>query len=224
MNIDKVDNEKWMIAQAKELKIWKNSPDNGNDWNDWWMHHFDNYNFLKNRSINSILEVGCGPYAKNIEYIMGSFSSPIPSRILLSDPLLQEYIDDGKRVGKLIKHYNVDYYASSLENLEIEPVDCIVCINVLDHVYDANQCFKSMYKNLNPNGLIILGQDLTNDYDFEHCPEMVNDDIHPIKLDEEYIDSHLLQYNMIYKKIVPREEGRNPAAHYGVMLFCGERM
>ena len=94
---------------------------------------------------------------------------------------------------------------------------------MFDHVYDVNTCFDIIYKALNKNGILILGQDLTNEEDFKLCPETITDVGHPIKLSDDYLSNYLSLYNNIYYKMLPRNEGRNPAAHYGTLLFAGSK-
>jgi ubiquinone/menaquinone biosynthesis C-methylase UbiE len=115
----------------------------------------------------------------------------------------------------------VDLSTSKLEDLPYRDnqMDLIICINVLDHVNDYDRCMQEIYRVLNTDGLLILGQDLSNQEDQELCPESYTDIGHPIKLDHVIIEKSLEgKYSHLFKKILSREEGRNPGAHYGTFL------
>ena len=47
--------------------------------------------------------------------------------------------------------------------------DLAVMLNVLDHVQDANACMRSLIRIVKPGGIVIIGQDLTNEDDL-HAP------------------------------------------------------
>ena len=219
MNIETVSADRWQQAQQRELAEWVRAPVDSSDWNEWWTGHFDNYSFLKNLKIRSILEVGCGPWAKNMLTVLGVIGQD-DKKIFLLDPLLDQYAALGKSVTKI----DAVKIVVPLEELAIgEPVDLIICINVLDHVQSVEKCFARMREHLNPGGILILGQDLTNEEDFVKCPEVSTDIMHPIKLDLEACERCLSCYEPIYKKVLGRQEGRNPRAHYATLLFAGNR-
>ena len=220
-NYSSCDKNRWVAAQKWELEYWSNHNSDGDDWNYWWKEKFNNYSFL-NTEYASLLEVGCGPFARNTQIIKSIY--PDIKKISLSDPLLVDYINSNKEVGIFAKNNNCKIYPFPLEELDTDELyDIVVCINVFDHVYDVNTCFDIIYKALNKNGILILGQDLTNEEDFKLCPETITDVGHPIKLSDDYLSNYLSLYNNIYYKMLPRNEGRNPAAHYGTLLFAGSK-
>ena len=97
--------------------------------------------------------------------------------------------------------------------------NAVVCINVLDHVKDFDFCMNQIYRVLKSGGLLIIGQDLSNDEDFEKCPESYNDVGHPVKIDENEFEYYFnCKYEKKFFKILSREEGRNPDAHYGTLF------
>jgi len=214
-----VESEKWKMAQERECKEWSGLRKRRDDWNIWWKEKFDNYFFVKNRNINSLLEVGCGPFAQNIRYIMSELPNKNPN-VALNDPLLNSYLQFGSFVTTLpAKHYNCP-----LEELVIEErYDCVICINVLGHVYDVKKCMENIKGILNPQGLLILGEDLTNEEDAISCPDVLTDMMHPVRFEYEYLVPYLNEYKTIYKKMLPRQDGRNPVAHYSTLLFAGEK-
>lgn len=214
--------ERWQTAQINELAVWRSSPADADDWNWWWKDQFDHYSFLKDKIFENYLEVGCGPYAKNTINIL-SVLPKRPSMIYLNDPLIMEYLKDGKSVKNLIDKTTAISSAPLEEiNFKIQ-MDCIVCINVLSHVYDVNKCMNNIHNLLKPKGILILGEELTNQEDAIRAPEILTDKMHPILFDEEEIRQDINCYNTIIYKTLNRESGRNPRAHYQTLLFVGEK-
>lgn len=213
------------ISQKIELHTWQQCPKDGNDANDWWKKQFDNYQFLTNvPKIEKYIEVGCGPYARNTTYILEKIT---PTTIYLNDPLLNEYIQGQYLVQKLISEKHAIPVNLPLEQITDQKeimVDCVVCINVLDHVYSLDKCLEAMWKILNPKGLLILGQELTNAEDQAKTQFLSFDYAHPIRFDYPYIEKYLQQFKPLYSKILKREEGRVPDCHCGTLLFCGEKI
>jgi hypothetical protein len=225
-SIEEVSKDTWKNAQVEELKVWMNEPQDSDDWNHWWSQKFDNYQFLKERSqITTIYEAGCGPYAKNIEIVMNSLNY-VPNNVILSDPLLQSYCNMRKSVSRFGSFDNVKLISAALEDFSFDTFnlpksDLTICINVLDHVRSVKLCFDHLYENLNPGGILILGQDLTSDEDNEKFGNIV-DPCHPIRVDEQSVKNHIEgKYEIILNKMLSREEGRNPDYHYGTLIFAG---
>ena len=237
--IRKVNEERWKYAQNFELEFAKNRIESDDDWNLWWKQKFDGYSILEKRHFNNVLEVGCGPHT-NIRYIQPEITF---NKLWLEDPLMQYYLTYNlnkknsifnffkmkfykNRTNYLLNIYSdlthpVDLSTSKLEDLPYRDnqMDLIICINVLDHVNDYDRCMQEIYRVLNTDGLLILGQDLSNQEDQELCPESYTDIGHPIKLDHVIIEKSLEgKYSHLFKKILSREEGRNPGAHYGTFL------
>lgn len=212
--IKNIDKERWYYAQNFEKMCWKDWAEDSEDWNSWWMEKFDNYSFLKNYKIESILEVGCGPWAKNTLNVINVIGEP--KKIFLEDPLLNDYISQNKSVKKI----SATKISAPLEELELnEQVDLLICINVFDHVYSTTKCMQAICKSLKPNGIIIFANDLTNEQDYIKTP--IADVGHPIRLDLECCESFMKPFEKIFIKILEREEGRNPPCHHGTFLFSG---
>ena len=204
----------WERAQRWENQQWKSFNADDNDWNDWWFDCFSNFEFIKSYDINSILEVGCGPWAKNLRYTLNIIGEE-NKKLYLEDPLLNEYIND----GKYVKNINAIKIVRPLEETIIkEKVDLIICINVLDHVYNVDKCFENMLLSLNKNGILIFGQDLSNEEDYKNIPTDIG---HPIRIDLNVCDQALKSLRPIYKIVLNRDAGRNPCAHYGTLLYAG---
>lgn len=237
--IQKVDDNRWKKAQEFELKFARMTIESDDDWNQWWYEKFEKYSILDKGYFANILEVGCGPHT-NIKYILPKITF---DKIWLEDPLIQFYITynlkksnsfidflktkfkKGK-INFLLKTFSdlklkVDLSSSSLEDLPYKDhqMDLVVCINVLDHVKDYDQCMNEIFRVLKNDALLILGQDLSNAEDLVQCPESYSDVGHPIKIDHHLIEQTLDgNYKKLFEKILQRQEGRNPKAHYGTYL------
>jgi len=224
MNVVNTTSEQWTTAQQNEFLVWKNTPSYiDDDWNLWWKDHFENYQFLNQFEINSIIEIGCGPYAKNIQYITENMKVK-PVRYGLNDPLLDNYIDINRPVADYMYKVNAMKYNMPLEILKpAERYDCVVCINVLSHVYDVTLCMENMYKMLNLNGILIFGEDLTTENDLLTAPEILTDKMHPIRFDAMFIKEHLKNYKPVFDRVLSKAQGRNPRAHYATVLFAGQK-
>ena len=222
----RVEEERWKKAQEGELKVWLREPDDGDDWNQWWFEKFSNYSFLKElgKKVESVYEVGCGPYAKNLDHVIKVLGYE-PERIILEDPLLEKYYNANKSISRFSNNPKAIYISSPMEKisfseLKIDKVDVLICNNVLDHVQDVDKCFEHIYSSLKTGGVFIFGQDLTSDEDIQKYPEA--DEFHPIRLNEKHIKLLLNDdYEALFEKLLSREEGRNPDAHYATILYAG---
>lgn len=214
--------ERWREAQKWELNAWLASEKNLEDWNSWWFNNFKNFDYLHSKTFKSLLEVGCGPYCRNTEFFMNIF--PSITRVSILDPLLNDYIKNDYYVKSVVKKFNTTNFYCALESyLDTKTYDVVICINVLDHVKDTNLCMEKLENALSPGGVLVLGQDLTNEEDFKNDPGLLTDPGHPIKLDHFYFREKLRNYNHIFQNILPREVGRNPKAHYGTLLYVGSK-
>jgi hypothetical protein len=83
---------------------------------------------------------------------------------------------------------------------------------------------ESIYNNLKKGGVLILGNDLTNQEDFNKTPK---DDphgmMHPIRFDHDDSKSFLLKYEKISEKVLDRQNGRAPDSHYATLLYIGRK-
>jgi SAM-dependent methyltransferase len=234
----KASNERWLKAQEFEIKTWRaqnsffrrlvnpilnklgiRNVKFGDDWNHWWYEKFDFYRGIP-RNLDNAIELGCGPYT-NIRLI---HQERTINRIFCSDPLARQYI-------KFKKSWLSKQYASggiSLDDHSAEELpfsgdffDLVLMINVLDHVRDADACLINAIRILKPTGFLVIGQDLTDERDVKNIGEDIG---HPIRLHERDLDKHLIgKFKPQLYKILKREEGRNPNAHYGTYLFIGQK-
>ena len=245
MNIQKVDKNRWEQAQKWEENFWvkaqkmrakygkniiwkslallKLKPKyRGDDWNYWWKKVFDNYAFLPN-NINNGIELDCGPYT-NMRLILENTNI---NHLFLSDPLIKTYV-------KFKQTFVREMYKNNFCIIDDHPIeelpfkenyfDLTVMINVLDHVYDAELCMENAIKITKKGGILIIGQDLTNENDMKNNKKLLKDIGHPIRVDHEWLDSFTKgNFKEMVYKVLTREDGRDEA-HYGTYLFAGKKL
>jgi len=138
----------------------------GDDWNHWWKKQFRNYDFLPS-GVENAIELGCGPYT-NVRLMIETIT---PRHLVLSDPLIRTYVNF--RLSFVSQMYRkglciIDDHP--IEKCAFAPdyFDVTVMINVLDHVQDAELCMMNARNIVKPGGILIIGQDLTNEVDM--CP------------------------------------------------------
>jgi SAM-dependent methyltransferase len=238
----KTDRERWNQAQAWELDCWRQQEerrrrsgwvrrvfqsltesrppaDEGDDWNRWWAERFDGYKLIPDR-LDNVVELGCGPYT-NIRLIL-------PGRqvrhCFCSDPLAREYVRfEGRWLAEAWRKGLVMIDDHPLEECPFasDYFDLVVMINVLDHVRDSIECLQEASRISRFGGLIIVGQDLTST---EDAARFADDIGHPIRMDQASLDAQLMpRFEPLLHRVLPREQGRNPEAHYGTYLFIGAR-
>jgi SAM-dependent methyltransferase len=242
--IEKVSRERWLEAQKWEESHWVRTQrlrgryfknfawqflhffgavpkHRGDDWNAWWKRQFDDYQFLPAQIENGI-EVGCGPYT-NVRLMLDRCHI---NHLVLSDPLIRRYV-----------HFKLTFVAEMyrkaacmLDDHPIEELpfaenyfDLAVMINVLDHVEDARRCMEKLVGIIRPGGILILGQDLTDEEDLkalQHDPGAAG---HPIKLNYQWFEPYLDAFEPVLKKILTRDQSREPHQHYGALIFAGRK-
>ena len=244
-NIVRVTAERWRYAQALERELWIQTQKararfgknllwrllaavgikpryRGDDWNEWWARQFDGYAFLPG-IVHNAIELGCGPYT-NLRLIADRCQL---DRIVLSDPLIHTYV-------KFHLTFVSDMYRRGLcvlddHSLEDCPFadntfDLVVMINVLDHVQDADVCVRKAVGITRPGGCLLIGQDLSNESDVNAMEGRPGDGAHPVKLDHEWMEERLQdRFDVVLKRLLPRDQGRGPAYHYGTLVFAGRK-
>jgi SAM-dependent methyltransferase len=242
---DHVDEKRWKDAQSWERNHWINAQRErakkgknliwkvlswfgivpkfrGDDWNGWWAEKFENYRFLPER-VGYGLEVGCGPYT-NMRVVEEKCAV---DRMYLSDPLIKDYL--GFKMTYLVDKYRnrkciIDDHPIEELPYRDEMFDLVIMNNVLDHVRDARACMQNVHRVLKPGGIFILGQDLCSDEDAEVLKADAGLIGHPIKLDAAWFDPYLQSYNDLIRKVLPRNEGREPESHYGTLIYAGRKI
>jgi len=156
VKITRVDPECWQAAQKFELEFAQKAVNSGDDYNHWWYSAFNNYQALYNLKLDNVLEVGCGPHT-NIRLILPYIKY---KNLWLEDPLINSYLKLRKQkrrfriftihskptVLNLVEKNHAIPLPERMEDLSLvnESIDLCVCINVLDHVRDADLCFQQM--------------------------------------------------------------------------------
>ena len=190
----------------------------GDDWNSWWADQFDQYGFLP-QTMDNYIEVGCGPFTNTRKILEGR----TVKHIFLSDPLARTYAKFKDRwLGKHYRQVDILLDDHALEDCPYasDYFDCVVMINVLDHVQDANLCMQHATRIVKPGGTLIIGQELTS-ADEEN--QLMEDPGHPIWLQREDLDRHLANFTAVHRKDLKREEGRDPENHYSTLIFAGRK-
>lgn len=142
---------RWQQAQAAELKWWQ-------EWRRlpfYRNHSFPEYwttvltdlmGDMESVTPEVIVEVGCGPHGV-VRYLFKK------SRLKLGiDPLIRKFQDSPRPDAQTA------YAAGVGENIPIRDnsVDLVLCINVLDHVMDADQILGEIRRILKPGGKLVL--------------------------------------------------------------------
>jgi SAM-dependent methyltransferase len=194
----------------------------GDDWNHWWKQQFDGYQFLPT-TVPNALEVGCGPYT-NVRLMLDRCHF---EHLYLSDPLIRTYIKFKLTfVAEMYRRAECVLDDHPLEELPFasDYFDLVVMINVLDHVQDAGKCMENLVRVTRPGGLLLIGQDLTNEADLLALRDDPGAAGHPIKLDHDWFNSYLeTTFTPVVHKLLPREQGRAPQHHYGNLIFAGRK-
>ena len=191
----------------------------GDDWNHWWSEQFGQYEELPT-AFENVVELGCGPYT-NMRVILERRSA---MHVYGSDPLIRKYIKfDGQWLAEMWKAGNIFIDDHPLEDCPFAAnyFDLTVLINVLDHCRDSLACLKQVVRITKPGGYVVVGQDLSDVEDVNRT----GDDIgHPIRIDHHILDQELLsRCEPIRYKVLDRNAGRNPEAHYGTYIFIGRK-
>jgi len=193
----------------------------GDDRNRWWKKAFENYHALPSK-VDNALEVGCGPYT-NMRLIREVCK---PNHIFLSDPLIRTYVNFNMTFVKEMHRKAACYLDDHpLEELPFKDdyFDLAVMINVLDHVKDAHLCMKSLIRVVRHQGVVVIGQDLTNNEDFAKQPEGLQIG-HPVTVDKNWFEPYLAdQFDPVLRKVLPRELGWAPQWHYGTLIYIGTK-
>ena len=189
------------------------------DWNQWWYEKFEGYREIP-ALIESAVELGCGPYT-NIRLIR---KDRVIESVICNDPLMNRYLQLGGNwvaIESAKGNILLDDHPIEERPFSDETFDLVIMINVLDHVMDAMLCLDVAVGITKPAGYLVLGQDLSDQRD---VAQSGNDVAHPIRIHHHDIDQRVfMQFSPRFKKLLPREEGRNPGAHYGTYLLIGQK-
>jgi SAM-dependent methyltransferase len=178
--ITQVDEQRWLQAQRYEFDTWmRHGLSNSSDRHDEHLQIFDNYRVLPQK-LGDLLEIGCGPFTQTKTIIQGHDVQSIT----LLDPLLEHYK----------KHPHCSYgrlspsptlLAKPAEQLDAEAqFDTIICINVLEHVQDANKVLANIRRAARLGTIFIMGERTYDDLDVGQ----IYDIGHPIRIKSAVLD------------------------------------
>jgi SAM-dependent methyltransferase len=216
----KCDADSWNNAQNAEFSLWGGfNVGDGDDWSEFWKINFDNYDAINGKFFKDVIEVGCGPYGRNIRKISTLITY---ENLHVLDPLLDKYCKNKKSgIHNFITTNNVKTYSFGLEKLSVEnSFDLIICNNVLDHCYDADLCLENMYNALRPNGILIFGNDTKDIND----AAIARDTMHPLMIEIDYIKNYSSKYKILFEKFIDRKNCRNPVACCGCVFYILQKV
>jgi SAM-dependent methyltransferase len=172
--ITQVDEQRWQQAQRYEFDTWmRHGLANSSDRHDEHLQIFDNYRVLP-PNLGDLLEIGCGPFTQTRTIVQGRSVQSIT----LLDPLLEHYK----------KHPHCSYgglspaptlLAKPAEDLDaVARFDTVICINVLEHVQNANLVLSNIKRAMRPGAMLIMGERTYDELDVN----VVYDIGHPIRI------------------------------------------
>ncbi len=189
---------RWKIAQAAEIRWWKNYLKNKNpkEYLTWKKNYWTD--FLQKCNIQlienqRILDAGCGP--------AGIFTILNNQEVVAIDPLCNEYQLNFKSFFEEQNYPNVVFQTQQLENIQTEQksFDYVFCLNVINHVVDMKTCLQKLWQLTKPGGTLIVSVDAHNYLFFKHLFRLIPADIlHPHQYD-------LVEYKDILKNITGKE-------------------
>ena len=224
----------WLGAQAERSRCGKNlvwkalaavrlKPKfRGDDYNYWWLEQFQGYEFLP-KTLDNAIELGCGPFT-NMRLIA---EGRIIGHLFLSDHLMPTYVNF--KMTYLAALQRKGFAVLDDHPIEQSPFrsnffDLVVMINVLDHVQDAVHCVQVARALTKPGGYLMIGQDLSDQTDLAHIRGRSEEGGHPIRVDQEWCEKQVAAFGEpVVHKILTREQGRAPAAHYGTFIFAAKK-
>jgi hypothetical protein len=199
----KITEERWRLAQIAETKHWmelgKGADDDRN-----YQHAqcFNDYNYLRGLTFEHAVEFGCGPFT-NLRLI-GSFSNI--KHCTLIDPLAEKYLQhkncqykDGKNLrctGKTIPAQVLSIPGEQAPDLNC---DLVVCINVLEHCYDAESFFDKLWNTCSSCGYFVF-HDKVFTYDkAKKSVEDVYDAAHPLRIGKDFTMKFLSRFTSVHE-------------------------
>jgi SAM-dependent methyltransferase len=207
--IIKVTQNRWALAQSCETKHWmRNGIDANDDRNFEHCRMFNNYSSLNGLTFEKAIEFGCGPFT-NIRIIADIAN--IESCILL-DPLIDKYLDHGHcryASGELITNNNNRVKIGKLLKIPGEQIsenfccDLVVCVNVLEHCYDAKLLFDNMWDICSDGGYLVFHDKLFSYEQAKHTVNEIYDAAHPLRVGRGFAMSFLSKFETIYEASEP---------------------
>lgn len=188
----KIDQERWLQAQAYERKTWMQVVPHWTDARNYeFAWGFDAYRALPD-DLGDVIELGAGPFT-NARLILERHDA---DSITLLDPLLADYITldtctyrDGVLVG-----VPVAVIPSAIEDWEPEEYDTVIMINTLHHCRDAALVLKHVEAAVKPGGWLVIYEPPR-----EIDPARVYDVGHPLSPKAGFMERFLGKFNEVYR-------------------------
>lgn len=189
----RVPKERWLEAQLFEstgwLKHWSYA---ASDRNHEHAAGFNNYVDLP-LNLGDAIEVGCGPFTQLATII----DKRVVESVTLADPLLNQYkvMPNCPYASGTYYGYQPTLLSCMAEELDFHrQFDTVVCINVLEHVMDAELVLDRMFDMLRVGGWIVFGERWNDEYD----PKENFDIGHPIIVRKSIIHAFKDKFMPVY--------------------------
>lgn len=188
-----VEQNRWLEAQRYESTEWlQRAGGMTEDRNTFHKDVFQNYESLKEIPVNSMIELGCGPFtnAKLIESIV-----PTVTDITLLDPLANTYITAQPNCtykDRTLNNKDVTVISSSIEEFKVERTyDLVVMINVLEHCLSIPKIFENI-EQMMEKGSYFVYADVQFDYEtIKRISKSKYNAGHPLRPTKEYINDFI---------------------------------
>lgn len=192
--ITQVDQERWQEAQQFEesgwIQCWSSMTDDRAE------EHatiFDNYKTLPH-DLGRVLEIGCGPFTQVKRILHGRTATSI----MLTDPLINAYLDHMANCTyrqPLHGILTIIQAAPAEALVDTDFFDTIVCINVLEHVFDADAVLHNIRLALKVGGIVVMGERTYDDFD----PHQHYDVGHPIRIKSIVLKRFMEDFEILYQ-------------------------
>lgn len=194
--ITQVPLKRWQQAQKFEKELWcDHLPYAKTDRHNEHMVGFDKYIHVP-KDLGSVIEVGCGPFTQ-LQWILSCGHDC--TSIALLDPLAASYLSHPNCTyrDRTLSGKPVVIYPHALETMKSDGIfDTAICINVLEHVYDAKKCMTNIVDMLKPNGVLVFHEQTWDNIDLHN----VYDVGHPIRIKSSMANDLLLSnFDALYQ-------------------------
>ncbi|MCH8309757.1 MAG: methyltransferase domain-containing protein [Chloroflexi bacterium] len=201
--------EEWNDAQAHELEFWRgradarkasnSDPDNCRWWNQFWDVLDQNVVIGK-----SAIEIGAGPTP-----MLVCAPESVIRRIAI-EPLAEKFRESGWKLSE-----SIQWVAEPLETATIgEPVDLVICVNVLDHMDDPQLSLSKMRYALNDPGYLFLWvhtQQAWYNLVYDRLPFKSHDHMHPHRFTRRSLVSSLGVAGFSDIRLIDWKASRDPS-------------
>jgi len=192
--------ERWATAQQFEEGYWLNVAVNAKeDRNYDHMNRFNNYEVLKGKKFNSVIEIGCGPFSLNSKLIFQKIETDNINNLTLLDPLIYKYT---MHPNCGYKNDNVKMINSSIEEFETdETYDLVIMVNVIEHCFDFNKVFEVIDNIFQKKGVFVFSEATVKSDHMSNISNNFYDAGHPLRITDKFLEGFIEEkYSILYKK------------------------